>query len=127
MKITLFHLLLIMAMACNQGKKHPVLNARIDFEKDSFNFNTIKKGDSITAAFVFKNTGTAPLRIQKPGLSCGCTKAIYDSLPILPGEKRTITIIYNSSKDSGRIVKTVVVESNTLPALHVLYLSGNVW
>ena len=52
------------------AQKQPAM----DFEKTEHNFGTIKEEiGAVTTRFEFKNTGDAPIIIQRVASSCGCT------------------------------------------------------
>lgn len=122
-RISLFPLLFVSFIACRAPEsKNPVLIV----EKDTFDFGTINQGDSARATFSFRNEGTGLLIIKKLGVSCGCTNAVSSKDSIYTSESANIFASYHSGKDSGQILKTIIVESNTTPVLHVLYIKGKV-
>lgn len=98
----------------------------IKFKKDTFSFGEIKRGDSVNAVFVFSNSGKTELVIKKVGVSCGCTNAYTTMNKLKPDEQAAVHATYHSEKDSGHILKTIIVETNCNPVLHVLYVSGKV-
>jgi len=63
--------------------------------------------------FRFTNTGDAPLLIQKPKSSCGCTVPSWPDKPILPGESDVIKVTYRTNR-AGNFNKKVTVTSNAL-------------
>ena len=126
MKINTAFIFIIIIIACNSDKKSKVDMAEIKFLKDTLNFVKIEKGDSLKAVFPFQNTSTVDLAIKKIGASCGCTNAYTTKEIISPGQIGSINVSYNSGEDTGMVLKTIVVESNTSPALKVLYITGKV-
>ena len=122
-RISLFFLLFVSFIACRAPEsKKPVLIV----EKDTFDFGTISQGDSARASFSFRNEGTGLLIIKKLGVSCGCTNAVSSKDSLYISESANIFASYHSGKDSGQILKTIVVESNTTPVLHILFIKGRV-
>jgi hypothetical protein len=66
---------------------------------------TVVKGDSATHAFVLRNTGDAPVTIERVTSSCGCTVAEFDET-IPPGGEGTVraeldTLMVNGSGSSS--------------------------
>lgn len=57
------------------------------FEKDEFNFGTIKQGDKVEYAFQFVNTGKDPLIITEAHGSCGCTVPEWPKEPLKKEKK----------------------------------------
>jgi hypothetical protein len=100
--------------------------AEIKFSKDTFLFERLRQGDSVIGVFDFINSGKADLIIKKLGLGCGCTNAYVSNDTLKPNERSKLFATYHSGKDSGSVLKTIVVESNTTPVLHTLFLKGNV-
>lgn len=123
MKINLFFWGIILLASCNSKKSSL---PEIKFQKDTFSFGEIKRGDSVTANYFFSNAGETDLIIEKIGPSCGCTDAFSGKDTLKPKEESFIQATYHSGKDSGKVLKTIIVESNCSPVLHVLYLSGQV-
>ena len=126
MKNSFYSFLIILAVSCNSSPDNKQSQVNIRFLKDTFDFVELSKGTIVKATFKFQNTGTADLIIKKMSLGSGCTKATPEKNTIAPGENSFINIEYNSGKDSGRVLKTVVVETNTVPTLKVFYITGTV-
>lgn len=87
--------------------------AKIEFEKETHDYGTVKYGGDGSCTFKFKNTGTAPLIISNAKGSCGCTVPSYPKEPIAPGASSTITVKYDT-KRPGPINKTVTITSNAV-------------
>ncbi|KKS67408.1 MAG: hypothetical protein UV36_C0008G0016 [Parcubacteria group bacterium GW2011_GWC2_42_6] len=61
--------------------------AVINFDNNIHDFKKIKEQDGLaTTVFKFKNTGDAPLVINRVQASCGCTTPTWTKEPILPGK-----------------------------------------
>lgn len=84
----------------------------ITFDDTKHKFGTIKKGEKVTHAFHFKNTGNNPLLIVKAVASCGCTVPSYPKDPIPPGGEGDIVVEFNTSNQKGHVMKNVLVYSN---------------
>ena len=88
---------------------------KIEFKdlENTIDYGTVtKEGDSGVRAFVFTNTGDAPLVIANVQSTCGCTVPTKPTEPILPGKTGKIEVKYNMNP--GPIRKTITVESNAV-------------
>ena len=144
MKITysLFYLILLASCANNEEKiitadlvKSPltadksakeVAMPKIEVEADIYDFTEITQGESVSAEFVLKNTGDAPLLIRSAKGSCGCTVPQWPKEPISEGEKVIIKVTFNSAGKKGNQNKTVTLVTNAIPSTKVLTIKGNV-
>lgn len=101
----------------------PVLN----FETESYNFGKIKKGESVSYSFKFKNTGRIPLIIKEAIATCGCTVPEPPKEPIQPGASSEIKVVFNSEgKQPGEVKKPVTVTSNALNSTVQLMMIGEI-
>lgn len=83
----------------------------IEFEIVEHNFGRLNYNDRAVFDFVFTNTGTEPLIVQKPKSNCGCTIPSWPKDPIMPGQKNKVSVTYKTNR-VGNINKTVTVTSN---------------
>ena len=98
------------APAAAEEKKNP--NAPvISFDTTVVDYGTINKGDDPLRIVTFTNTGKSPLVITNCQGSCGCTVPKCPKDPIMPGEKGTLEIRYDT-KRVGNFNKTVTIKSN---------------
>lgn len=101
----------------------PVLN----FETESYNFGKIKKGESVSYDFKFKNTGRIPLIIKEAIAMCGCTVPEPPKEPIQPGASSVIKVVFNSEgKPVGEVKKGITVTSNALNNTVQLLITGEI-
>lgn len=100
----------------------PVMN----FDKSSYDFGKINRGDKVTYNFKFTNTGKSPLIITSAVASCGCTTPNWPKTPITPGQSGQITVVFNSTGKVGLQDKMVTITANTNPAQTVVHLVGEV-
>jgi hypothetical protein len=101
----------------------PVLN----FETESYNFGKIKKGESVSYDFKFKNTGRIPLIIKEAIAMCGCTVPEPPKEPIQPGASSVIKVVFNSEgKPVGEVKKGITVTSNALNSTVQLLITGEI-
>lgn len=90
------------------------------FGKIEHDFGTIKEGQSVEYTFQVKNSGEAPLIIQKADPSCGCTVPDWTKEPIPPGGSGFVKAKFDSSGKTGIQNKTITVTANTWPKQTVL-------
>jgi len=98
----------------------------ISFEKTEHDFGTFPQKDGAQAhRFIFTNTGTEPIIIQRVASSCGCTAPNWSKEPITPGGQGFVEAIYTPT---GIVPfdKTVTVYSNAKPSPVVLRIKGRV-
>ncbi|MDG2432385.1 DUF1573 domain-containing protein [Flavobacterium sp.] len=89
--------------------------AKIDFkdQNNTIDYGTIsKENDNGIRAFVFTNTGNAPLIISSVQTTSNCTILSKQNDTILPGKSSKIEVKYNMTE--GPIRKTITVESNAI-------------
>ena len=100
--------------------------AEFKFDKEEFNFGTIKQGESVTTDFSFTNVGNEPLIITNAEGSCGCTVPIFPKEPILKNQTSKIKVTFNSTGKFGIQDKTVTITSNAVQSPMVLHIKGTV-
>ncbi|MGB5157764.1 OS_HP2 family (seleno)protein [Desulfobacterium sp. N47] len=96
-------------------------------KKAGFQFDPVIEGTVITHEFIIKNTGNAPLSIEKVKTGCGCTTADYTK-QIPPGAKGKISIKGNTTGFAGRkFLKAIAVYTNDPKNRQLnLYFKGEV-
>lgn len=97
----------------------------ITWDATTIDYGTITQGDDGQREFTLTNTGNAPLIISNATGSCGCTVPQWPKEPILPGQKATIKVNYDTNR-TGSFTKTVTVVSNAANTTDVLQIKGNV-
>lgn len=100
--------------------------ADMKFDKETFDFGTLKQGESVTHEFKFKNNGKEPLIITQAQGSCGCTVPEYPKEPVKQGQTGTIKVTFNSAGKTGAQDKTVTITSNAKNSPVVLHVKGNI-
>jgi len=100
----------------------PVMN----FDKSSYDFGKINRGDKVTYNFKFTNTGKSPLIITSAVASCGCTTPNWPKTPVVPGQSGQVAVVFNSTGRIGLQDKMVTITANTNPAQTVVHLVGEV-
>jgi len=97
------------------------------FETTTHDFGKIKEQDGLaTKKFEFKNTGDAPLIINRVNASCGCTATSWTKEPVLPGKTGSVTASYNPVNRPGVFIKTITVFTNVDSKPIQLTIKGDV-
>ena len=86
-------------------------------ETGIYDFGEMVEGDTVQHTFAFTNTGEFPLIINNITASCGCTTPEWPREPVLPGQKSSVTVRFNSRGKMGQQNKTITVFANTDPAM----------
>lgn len=106
---------LLLALVAFSSAVFAQSGAKIEFkDKDNtIDYGTVnKEDDNGLRAFVFTNTGDAPLIIKDAKSTCGCTVPSFPKEPIAPGQSGKIEVKYNMN--TGPIRKTITIETNAV-------------
>jgi len=117
MKIKITILLLIICSSAFAQAKLTIKDAKQ-------NFGMVKKGELVKLNYEISNTGNEPLIINKVEVSCSCTSVEFDKKPVLPAQKTTITIIFDTKTVYDRQDRVVEVFSNDTKGPHKLRYKG---
>ncbi len=98
---------------------------KVEFENDYYNFGELKYGESAMYFFKLKNVGSNPLQISQISSSCDCAVIRWPKIPIPVGERDSIQVVYNT-EIVGAFTKDIMVFSNDVEGLQVLYIEGYV-
>ncbi|MDX2134303.1 MAG: DUF1573 domain-containing protein [Saprospiraceae bacterium] len=98
----------------------------IQYEKDRYDFGTVKEGEVVKYAFKFTNTGKEPLLISNAKGSCGCTVPTWPKEPVAPGASGELVVEFNTKGKPGRQSKRVTVTANTVPTETFIEVAGEV-
>lgn len=121
--IALTTLLVSASVTMAQKTSGPVMK----FDKEVYEFGTVKAGTKVQHDFVFTNSGNEPLIISNAQGSCGCTVPDYPKQPIKKGEKAAIKVSFDSTGRTGVQEKTVTITSNSSDTpTKVIYIRGTV-
>ena len=85
---------------------------KLAVDHPEYNFSRVFTGEQVTHTFGFRNTGTAPLIIEKVRHSCGCTASLVSSNRLEPGQTGEIQSTFDTTRFNGPVVKTIYIYSN---------------
>lgn len=118
---------IFMAILLATGMASAQKKAVISADETSHDFGQIKEADGkVSASFVIKNAGEAPLVITRVIASCGCTTPEWTKEPIAPGQTGNIKITYDPKGRPGPFSKTISVYSNGKTGSFILTIRGEV-
>ncbi|MBN1344542.1 MAG: DUF1573 domain-containing protein [Phycisphaerae bacterium] len=85
---------------------------KVHSDKPTYDFGQIYSDKAFDHVFEVKNVGGAPLEIKRVRSTCGCTVVEAKAHTLEPGKSTEIKVRFNAKNLSGKIKKTVYVESN---------------
>lgn len=100
--------------------------AVISFDKEVFNFGTVKEGEIVETSFIITNTGKSDLVITDAKATCGCTVPDWPKNPIAPGKTGTVKVKFNTSGKPNKQMKQITLYTNTATGREVVKISGMV-
>lgn len=87
-------------------------SSALSFERNVWDFGVIDEVDgSVSYTFKFKNTGDAPVVLERVVVSCGCTTPEYTQKPIMPGDMGEIKITFDPADRPGTFIKDIYISS----------------
>ena len=98
---------------------------KVSLPDSVFDWGSVLQGEVVIHDFKIKNSGGAPLKIERVKPSCGCTTVDFDKI-IAPGATGKITLKVDTKKFSGTIRKTAQVSTNASKADQRLTMSGKI-
>jgi len=99
--------------------------AEVIFEETTHDYGTLPYGGDGTFKYIFTNNGKTPLIITNCVKGCGCTDVQWTREPVLPGQKGSVKVTYNT-RIIGHFSKGVDVYSNSKTPKINLRLKGMV-
>ena len=109
----------VLSFAQDQSNTKPV----IKFVKEVINYGTIEQNTNGNRIFEFTNIGKSPLIIKEIKTSCDCAVPKKPTRPIMPGEKGTIEVSYDTSKLGG-FIKQITIFSNSKRRINKIRIKG---
>lgn len=133
----------IVFVSCkNEDKKSDVVNKTAEATKidptdstkfttilwlDSLvDFGTVKKGETKTIQFRFRNTGDKPLIVADVVAGCGCTVPEFTREAVQPGKEGFVKAAFNSNGQPPTVHKTITVATNTRKQLDTIGFIGEI-
>jgi len=101
----LFLIILNSAIAFGQS-------AEFSFYKKILKFDAISEGTPLSFQYEFTNSGSDPLIINDYKVQCSCTKVAFPKTPVLPGEKASIQVDFDSTDKIGWQYRTIQLYAN---------------
>ena len=98
----------------------------MSFTDTLHDFGNMHQGEIVQHDFAFTNSGKTPLIITSASGSCGCTVPEYPHDPIEPGKSAVMKVTFNSAGKSGHQEKSVMIHTNTLRGVEMLYIKAEV-
>ena len=86
--------------------------AEIKLDDSKQNFGYVKRGKLVTCLYEITNTGDQPLLLKSAEVSCSCTEVEFSKQPVLPGQKTTVIVRFDTKTVYGRQDRVVALESN---------------
>lgn len=93
------------------------------FKSDVLDYGKVAYNSLGEKEFEFTNIGNEPIIIKSIQSSCGCTVAKRPEKPIMPGEKGSIKVVYDTKRVGG-FLKSLVIMSNAKEERKVLKIKG---
>ncbi len=93
------------------------------FVKESINYGKIEQNSNGNRIFEFTNIGNSPIIIKEIKTSCDCAVPKKPTRPIMPGEKGSIEVSYDTSKLGG-FIKQITIFSNAKQPIKRLRIKG---
>lgn len=121
-KFTILSFLFI-ATTILYSQEKDVVGAEFKFEKELINYGKVVQKSEGKRVFNFTNIGSEPLIINDIKTSCDCTVPKKPEEPIMPGEKGTIVVEYDTSIIGG-FSKQITIFSNAKSGIKIIRVKG---
>ena len=92
----------------------------------SYDFGTVEEGEIVEHEFTIINTGKMPLTINDVRGTCHCTAADWTKSPILPNQKGSIKLVFDTKSKSGKVASSVNIYSNGFYPEEQAFVRGTV-
>lgn len=102
----------------------------IAFETQTLELPEVARGEKTKGRFVFRNTGTAPLKILDIKPSCGCTTVDGWQQTVLPGASGFFEVAVDTSRFPRDFAKSIEVNSNATnvrAGVSRVVIKGKIW
>lgn len=96
------------------------------FEKLTYDFGSIKKGDKVSKTVYYENTGDGNLIIQNIETSSNSLSVDWSQSPVPPGGRGKIVINFFANTGSGMKTETCTILSNTKKGKDMLTITAKI-
>ncbi len=86
--------------------------ARIEFDRLSHDFGTVKEGKVLETTFWLRNTGKTRLTIYDIETTCGCTATTLGLRKLEPGESTQLKVVFHTKGRQGQQTKVIKIKTN---------------
>lgn len=76
---------------------------------DTVRFGRMRSGEIAVKPLLLHNRTQRPLAISAYARSCGCTTLEYENQPLMPGDKRPVSLTFDSRGERGWQLKTMEI------------------
>ena len=105
-------------------EKEKAYVTQVKLSEATFDFGTVKEGDTLMHVFNLANNGKEPLVIYKSTGSCDCIVTQYPTEMINPGSEAQVKVFFNTKGRKGAQLRTVTLTCNTDPADIILTINA---
>ena len=105
------------------SQEKAVTGAEFKFEKELIDYGKVAQKSEGKRTFTFTNIGSEPIIINDIKTSCDCTVPKKPEEPIMPGEKGTIIVEYDTTIIGG-FSKQITIFSNAKSGMKVIRIKG---
>lgn len=103
--IAIFFLLIINGYFFFSSKNNTIIisaqNGKRISKKRYIDFGTLNVRKEYKKNFKIINSSEAQLRLSPHGSTCGCTRIICSTKPILPGQASSVSVVFNPKRREG--------------------------
>jgi len=85
---------------------------KLETDTTVWDFGEKWSGEPAETTLTLRNTGSAPLHVDKIKTSCGCTAAKMDTQVLQPGQSEQVRVTYNTKKQTENVSQTIHVFSD---------------
>ena len=116
--------LIVLAAAATAAQAGP----RLKLSQRAWDFGQIWHGDPCTINIEFSNVGDEPLHILGVKSTCGCATGTSNKAVLQPGERDTLKITYDTTKNDKVVKQTITIKtSDEIEPEMKIIIRGEVW
>ena len=103
-----------------------ICQPKLEIAEAKRNFGFVKRGIVVKCDYEISNVGNQPLILDDAEVACSCTTVDYPDEPILPNQKATIVVSFDTKSAYGRQDRIVKIFSNDPKSPAKLRFKGTV-